>query len=310
MGCFDVYSKSFFSIPRNFADLINGVVYAGKPVVDPKDLEAMETERISDEEEKSYYVDVSKIWNLNGTRLALFVVENQKYIDVGMVIRNMVTEALEYRKQLCDIKDYHKAANDVKEAEYLSKIAKEDMLTPIITVVVYLGDEPWIKPRELYDMLDVDERLKPFIYNYSLNLFDYHDYADSSIFEGEVAKLVEALQARNSEEATKKFINKNSFMKKTSAKLIGKLLGIKNLKKSEIITLKGEMINMCKAWDDHYNSGVKDGENRGKAKGMKEGEEKGRIDTLVQLVRDGLLSLSEAAKRANKNEDEFAKLLH
>jgi hypothetical protein len=44
-------------------------------------------------------------------------------------------------------------------------------------------------------------------------------------------------------------------------------------------------------------------------KGLSEGRIEGRRDTLVELVRDGLLSISEAAKRLNMNEEELRKYL-
>jgi hypothetical protein len=44
-------------------------------------------------------------------------------------------------------------------------------------------------------------------------------------------------------------------------------------------------------------------------KGLSEGRIEGRRDGLVELVRDGLLSISEAAKRLNMNEEELRKYL-
>jgi predicted transposase YdaD len=44
-------------------------------------------------------------------------------------------------------------------------------------------------------------------------------------------------------------------------------------------------------------------------RGQSEGRIEGRRDTLVELVRDGLLSISEAAKRLNMNEEELRKYL-
>ncbi|MCR5206053.1 MAG: hypothetical protein K6E47_13545 [Lachnospiraceae bacterium] len=44
---------------------------------------------------------------------------------------------------------------------------------------------------------------------------------------------------------------------------------------------------------------------KGIEKGIKKGIEKGRIDTFVSLVKDGHLSLSDAAKRAYLSIDEF-----
>ena len=43
----------------------------------------------------------------------------------------------------------------------------------------------------------------------------------------------------------------------------------------------------------------------GRAEGRAEGIEKGKFDMLVSLVKDGLLSLSDAAKRADLSTDDF-----
>lgn len=42
-------------------------------------------------------------------------------------------------------------------------------------------------------------------------------------------------------------------------------------------------------------------------KGEKKGEKKGVLETLFGLVKDGILSVSDAAKRANMNVAEFEK---
>ncbi|MDO4336874.1 MAG: hypothetical protein Q4C91_02170 [Eubacteriales bacterium] len=49
--------------------------------------------------------------------------------------------------------------------------------------------------------------------------------------------------------------------------------------------------------------------NRGIQAGKKEGIQTGKKDTLLELVRDGLLTAAEAAKRLQMNEHEFKKLL-
>jgi len=38
MGKFDVRCKSFFSKPQNFADIINGVIFDGRMVINASDL--------------------------------------------------------------------------------------------------------------------------------------------------------------------------------------------------------------------------------------------------------------------------------
>ena len=57
--------------------------------------------------------------------------------------------------------------------------------------------------------------------------------------------------------------------------------------------------------------GFKDGMERGRAEGRTEGigigEKKGFLDALIGLVKDGILTLSDAAQRANMTVAEFQK---
>lgn len=50
-------------------------------------------------------------------------------------------------------------------------------------------------------------------------------------------------------------------------------------------------------------------EERGIKKGLEQGLEQGRLEAFLGLVRDGLLDLSEAAKRLEMNEEELRKFL-
>ena len=43
--------------------------------------------------------------------------------------------------------------------------------------------------------------------------------------------------------------------------------------------------------------------------GIEEGREEGVFDTLISLVKDGLLSISEAAIRSGKSEEELSQIL-
>ncbi|MDO4341077.1 MAG: hypothetical protein Q4C91_23885 [Eubacteriales bacterium] len=55
--------------------------------------------------------------------------------------------------------------------------------------------------------------------------------------------------------------------------------------------------------------GKKEGIREGKKEGIREGIQAGKKGTLLELVRDGLLTVEEAAKRLQMNEHEFKKLL-
>ena len=78
-----------------------------------------------------------------------------------------------------------------------------------------------------------------------------------------------------------------------------------------------EVKEMCEALkelfkdelEERWNDGIKIGISQGISQGISLGKRQGIISTLVQLVRDGLLSLPVAAERAQMSEEEFQKQL-
>ena len=87
---------------------------------------------------------------------------------------------------------------------------------------------------------------------------------------------------------------------------------------------KEEKVNMCKAIDDMLAQAEAEGKSaglaegkavrlaEGKAVGLAEGEKagitKGRLRTLTELVREGLLTAVDAAKRAGMSVEEFQEM--
>ena len=71
--------------------------------------------------------------------------------------------------------------------------------------------------------------------------------------------------------------------------------------------------SMKAAMREGMEKGIEEGRARGmeegRARGMEEGIAKGVLSSLVSLVKDGLISVSEAAKRADMSEESFKKYL-
>ena len=61
-------------------------------------------------------------------------------------------------------------------------------------------------------------------------------------------------------------------------------------------------------FEEGKEEGREEGIEIGEKKGIEIGEDRGELKTLIGLVRDGLISLSAAAKRRNMTEAEFAAL--
>ena len=179
MGEKDLYQSDFYEDSRRFADAFNGSLFQGKQVVRAEELEEADGELIGfmeagEEEGKAHKVIRDKVKKWRGTHFAILVIENQSQVDYGMVLRVMKAEALGYEKQKKAA--YRKAKEkgvSFTSAEYISRMKREEKFIPIITLVVYLGvGEAWDGARSLYELLKLDERLKPYVNNHRLNLYD------------------------------------------------------------------------------------------------------------------------------------------
>ena len=73
---------------------------------------------------------------------------------------------------------------------------------------------------------------------------------------------------------------------------------------------KEEVVNMCKAWDDHkklgIQEGMKQGLQQGIQQGMKQGMQQGRCLEVYSLVQDGILDPEVGASRVSMSLDDFA----
>ena len=64
---------------------------------------------------------------------------------------------------------------------------------------------------------------------------------------------------------------------------------------------KEEVVNMCKAWDDHKKSGIQEG--------MQRGMQQGRLFEIYLSVQEGDYSAKRGAEKAEMSLDEFEKAM-
>ena len=62
--------------------------------------------------------------------------------------------------------------------------------------------------------------------------------------------------------------------------------------------------------DKWIKEGRREGKKEGRREGIKEGRKEGVINTLLMLVKDGIISVEDAAKRANLSVSTFQKYLN
>ena len=130
MGQKDLAAKQFERSPEVFADIVNALIFEGKQVVFPKDLQPAPTESLyqaADGALRSQYNDVSKYEMKQGRIVVQYTLENQSGPDYRIVLRKAGYEGAIYRQQY-----------DGDEAY------------PVITLVLYWGDRVWNTDVDLY----------------------------------------------------------------------------------------------------------------------------------------------------------------
>ena len=290
MGAKDMTVKYLESYNDVFSDIVNVLLFQGKRGVQPGQL-ANSRERaiykaddVPHEEER----DILKFWKKNRVCIAVYGFENQTQVDKTMPLRIMGYDGASYREQI--LKD------------------KQEKKCPVITIVLYFGTErPWRKPLRLSECFHIPEDLKPYFSDYEIHVFRIAFLPEETIrqFQSDFRIVADYFsQVRK---------NKNYIPSKKTMKHVDAVLKLMSVMtgdyRFEAAQKAGEVHTMCEVMDRVEQNGIRIGMRKGEHKGMRKGLRKGQMDTLVSLVNDGLLAVSEAAKRAGLSEADFETFL-
>lgn len=298
MGKNDVAVKRWLSSKERFADLFNAVLFEGRQIILPKDLENMESEsnvlladKKKNQKSVQRYRDIVMRWN-RGLDFVILASENQDKVHYAMPVRNMVYDGLVYTEQIDRIWKKHKKNKDKMTAEeFLSHFKKEDSLKPVLTLVFYYGTKPWDGSLDLHGMLESrmnsreEKILKKFIPNYYINLIDAERIPDLKAFHTDLQVIFGMLQYRNKKDEFVKYVSQNekyfSRLDRDTYQAVQVFLSSEK-KLYNIISIENEKeeINMCKALDDLFAEGIE--------KGIAEGIEKRDRDLIIKKHIKGI----------------------
>ena len=282
----DITQKVLEKYNDVFADILNVLLFDGRNVVEESTLtDALPMSMLKiDGRVRSQERDIAKYWRKSKINVALFGFENQTIADRLMPLRVFGYDGAEYVKQS------RKENSD--KAKY-----------PVITLVLYLGYEKrWNYPKTLFEVLDIDENIKPYVNDFKINLFEiaYLDREKIDLFKSDFRILADYLYQMR--------INRDYIADSTAIEHVEELLTLMsamtgdNRFEETINDLKGkENINMCEVLDRV--------EARGIEKGIEQGIKRGTINTLISLVKDGILSIDEASVRAGVSVEDFKKYI-
>ena len=303
MGKGNAAVREWMSNPVRFSDLYNGIVFQGKQVVLPEELEPAEGETdilLEDKEQKVQeihrYRDIVMRWK-KGALLVLLACENQEKVHYAMTVRNMLYDSLSYAGQIQQLwKEREKEEKQKMTApEFLSKWKKDDRLVPVITLVFYYDTEQWDGSTDLHGMLQWGEGeenqklLREYVPNYRINLVDAGNLEHLERFQSDLQEILGMLKCRGNKKELLDYMNKREEyfrnVDEETYQVMREFLHSEKMLKENVERIEGkETVDMCKALDELYNDGI----------------ERGMIRGTIETMKEFNISMEEAIERISK----------
>lgn len=150
-------------------------------------------------------------------------------------------------------------------------------------MVFYYGLTPWDASTDMHgmfqhsDLFKNAEILKKYVLNYTLNLIDASNVENLQKFQSDLQLILGMLRYKEEKDALRKYMNTNSGyfanIDQETYQAIRELLhSEKELKGISSVDKRRGHVDMCKALEDLYNSGVNSGIEQG-AEELEETEE-------------------------------------
>ena len=247
----DITEKNLEVLNDVFADIVNVLLFKGEQVINEKDLETDTTKSMFKADGKIHEQerDVSKFWKNGEIRISILGIENQTAQDSDMPLRVISYDGASYKQQLLD--------------------KKQKKRYPVATLVLYFGtEEKWSKAKHLYDCFEIPEKLKPFVNDYKINVFNIAFLSPKTIsmFKSDFKIIAEYFRAKRLNQKYKGSQEKLKHANET-LKMFSALTGDNSFEKvyNEGNSKKGG-ITMCdvvkRIRDDGRTEGITEGQER------------------------------------------------
>ena len=214
--------------------------------------------------------DVSKFWKNGEIRISILGIENQTAQDSDMPLRVISYDGASYKQQLLD--------------------KKEKKRYPVATLVLYFGtEEKWSKAKHLYDCFEVPEKLKPFVNDYKINVFNIAFLSPKTIamLKSDFKIIAEYFRAKRLNQKYKGSKEKLKHANET-LKMFSALTGDNSFEKvyNEDNFKKGR-ITMCDVVERIRNDGI--------TEGRTEGILEGKADVIRKMLDANALTIEQIA---------------
>ena len=308
----DTVLKNYWSNNEQFADLFNAVLFDGKPVIHPNELEDSDTEESSILEHKEMAetlkasrdtIKIRKKLTTVGVELVLLGLESQERIHYAMPMRLMGYDYGSYKKQYEQNASKYNSRDDLTEDEFLSKMKKTDKFIPVVTVVVYYGENPWDGAKCLHEMLNIPEEWKPFVNDYKMLLVEakdnnlkLHNINNQDLFNLLEILLDTSLPTNTAKERAMQYGREHQ----TQKEVVMTVAGAANCTLDyNAFARKGDG-DMCSVFEATRLAGVEQGIEQGIAQGIEQGIEQGNAKGIIEMGIEYGLSEQDILERLQK----------
>lgn len=279
MGKMNTALCSFLSNTIRFADFFNGVLFQGREIIRASDLQAASEQYSETEGTNSQNFRDIKMYLGSGETLRILALENQNSVDYTLPYRCMQYDAMEYGRQLKELKQYNTSRKLLRNsAEWLCGITKDDRLAPVYTLCLYHGENPWDGPLTLKDMMRFDddrENLQQYFADYPLRLYCVNAQTDFNCFHSELREVFTALHYRRDKTGLFSVMSENDTFRKLNREtfqVLSILLNSPRLwaerEKFMWANQEEEEYNMCQALQELFDDGVSQGLSQGLSQGI------------------------------------------
>ncbi|MBR6626561.1 MAG: Rpn family recombination-promoting nuclease/putative transposase [Lachnospiraceae bacterium] len=296
----DELLKSYLSDNTRYADLINGYVFEGRQVVRPEDVTELDSQT-GYRNGRTKHRDLLRKTAL-GMNFAIVGVENQDYVDYLMPMRVMGYDVGEYQRQAAiRRKELNRYWNGTKD-EMLSGFCKKDLLTPCITLVLYYGLD-WDGAKDIHSLLnlkDIPPEVLKWVSNYSINLINIRQIKDMDIFITDLKQVFSFIKYSEDKILLRRLVNEDPSYRQLEPEAYDVAVAFTRAKELAAVRdeyIKGGRVDMCKALTEMLQDE--------RSEGIEQGIEQGKLDVLISLVEDGILSIAQAAERLGISEKDF-----
>jgi len=328
----NLYINRLLCDPVYFADLVNGVLFGGRqrlkpseltPVADASGVTYVEPGGVKRVVERHRDVTMKAV---NGQSYAVIALENQADVHYAMPVRSMLYDALDYADQVRKLAQVNRESGEkLTGAELLSGLKKGDRLTPVVTIVLYWGTEPWEGCKSVHQLLGLEDEgvkdsvreLAQYIPDYRINLVNAADPGDLTRFQTHLQQIFGVLKYNHDKAGLFQYLHENREpLREMSETAKQALFSVMGEQKRLMLMLEEqkdeEALDMCSAIDELIADGEKRGEERGEKRGEKRGEERGvkrgeeRLSNLIaRLLDEGQTDLIRQVTRDAETREQL-----